>query len=105
MAEYLIQDTSLQNIADQVRTLIGTDSSMTPANMASNIQIANNQINTQTEIIEQIKTLLYDKITQVNNDRDLLLQLSLNSLKKSAEPPFSHEYIVDQWNKLIEEIS
>lgn len=51
---------------------------------------------------EMVTSFLYDKIIQVNNNRELLLRFSMNSLYKSAHPPFSHDYIVSQWNELIE---
>lgn len=62
MAEYLIQDTSLTSIASQIRTLIGTSSAMTPANMSSNIQQANNEVGTQENLISQIKSILYNAV-------------------------------------------
>ena len=54
---------------------------------------------------ERVTSFLYDKILQVNNDRELLLRFSMNSLSKSTQPPFSHDYIVNQWNELIETLS
>ena len=54
---------------------------------------------------ERVTRFLYDKIIQVNNDRELLLRLSFNSLYKSAQPPFSHDYIVNQWNELIQTLT
>ena len=51
---------------------------------------------------ERVTSFLYDKILQLNSDRDLLFRLSMNSLNKSTQPPFSHDYIVKQWNELIE---
>lgn len=54
---------------------------------------------------ERVTSFLYDKILQINSDRDLLVRLSMNSLNKSTQPPFSHDYIVNQWNELIETLS
>ena len=54
---------------------------------------------------ERVTSFLYDRIVKINNDRELLLRMSLNSFCKSSQPPFSHDYIVEQWNNLIQFLS
>jgi hypothetical protein len=45
MTEYIIQDTSLNNIADQIRSMTGLTSGMTPTEMAVNLSNYNIEIN------------------------------------------------------------
>ena len=67
MAEYLIQDTSLNNIADQVRSITGLTGSMTPAEMATNLSNYNTEINTllatQEAKIDELTAALEDKVS------------------------------------------
>lgn len=64
MAEYLIQDTTLTSIANQIRTLFDTTNGIDPANMAEAIGSANNEVNTQYNYIEQIKAALISKLSK-----------------------------------------
>lgn len=61
MAEYLIQDTTLTNIADEIRILYGTEDTMTPAVMTSNLNTFNTELGAinveQDGLIEQLKNL------------------------------------------------
>lgn len=61
MAEYLIQDTTLSNIGDEIRILYGTEETMTPAVMTSNLNTFNTELGAinveQDGLIEQLKNL------------------------------------------------
>ena len=61
MAEYLIQDTTLTGIADKIRVLSGTEETLTPAEMNSNLNTFNNELSAinveQDGLIEQLKNL------------------------------------------------
>jgi hypothetical protein len=46
MSEYLIQDTTLISLADNVRILNGSNKTMTPIEMASNLNNYNDELNT-----------------------------------------------------------
>ena len=54
MTEYLIQDTILTNLADKIRVLSGTEETLTPAEMDTNLTTANTEIGSQSDIIAQI---------------------------------------------------
>ena len=54
---------------------------------------------------ERICNFLVDKILLLYNNRELLTQMSINSLEMSNSAPFSKEYIVSQWKHLLNEIS
>ena len=60
---YLIQDTTLINIADQVRTLQGTTDEMSTSSMIAGLQDVNTEIDDQAELISQIVESLINKIT------------------------------------------
>lgn len=64
MAEYLIQDTTLTSIADQIRTLFEVTDRIDPAYMADAISSANSEVNTQYNYIEQIKATLISKLAK-----------------------------------------
>lgn len=64
MAEYLIQDTTLTSIANQIRTLFEATEGIDPAYMADAINFANSEVNTQYNYIEQIKTALISKLAK-----------------------------------------
>ena len=64
MAEYLIQDTTLTSIANQIRTLFETTDGIDPADMADVISSANSEVNTQYNYIEQIKAALISKLAK-----------------------------------------
>ena len=55
MAEYLIQSETLAAIGDQIRVLTGTENTMSPAVMNTNLQSANEEVNDQTDLISQIQ--------------------------------------------------
>lgn len=62
MAEYLIQGSTLTNIGDQVRELSGKTEQLTPDQMTSDLADANIEVNTQADLIAQIKTALDGKV-------------------------------------------
>lgn len=55
MAEYLIQGTTLTSIANEIRTLSGTEATLSPAEMRNKVNTANEEVNIQTDLITQIK--------------------------------------------------
>lgn len=61
MAKYLIQDTTLENIADEVRTLSGIEETMTPSKMKEKLNGANSAIQTEADLIAQILAALNSK--------------------------------------------
>ena len=61
MAKYLIEDTTLTNIADEVRELSGLSKPITPEYMINYLNAANADVGTQTEIIEEIAAALEGK--------------------------------------------
>lgn len=67
MAEYLIQDTTLTNLGNQVRTICDIKDTMSPNVMTNNLYIYNTDINTaigeQDDLISQIITALQNKAT------------------------------------------
>lgn len=61
MAEYLIQDTTLTAIADEVRTLSDVTDELSPSAMTVNVRNANSEISTQTELLAQVVSALVGK--------------------------------------------
>lgn len=61
MAEYLIQEETLTNLGDKIRILSGTEDTMTPAEMNTNLTEANTEVSTQADLIAQIATTLEGK--------------------------------------------
>lgn len=55
-------------------------------------------------IDDKIVHFIIDKVSLLVNDRELLTNMSLASYIKAHSAPFSEEYIVSQWNELIEEV-
>lgn len=62
MAEYLIQDTTLNNLGDSIRDLNDTTSTMTPAQMISTVDDAVDEIESQTALIAQCLSALEGKV-------------------------------------------
>ncbi len=48
MAEYLIKDTTLENLADKIRVLSGSEESITPIEMANELDIFTEDLNNVT---------------------------------------------------------
>lgn len=67
MSEYLIQEETLQGIADKIRVLSGTEGTMTPAEMQSDLDTFNTDMGTvvseQDDLIAQITAALENKVT------------------------------------------
>jgi hypothetical protein len=66
MAEYKLVNTEklesdLTNIADKIRILNGTTDKMSIDEMATNVGVANDEVITQTDLIEQIASVLDGK--------------------------------------------
>lgn len=60
MAEYLIQDTTLTNLGNSIRTLDGTTATLSPAEMKANLDTFNTELG---EIASTQDTLIADIIT------------------------------------------
>ena len=67
MAEYLIQGESLTAIADEVRELSGTITSLGLDDMTSNLSEANTEVSSQTDLIAQIQEALQGKAVGGDN--------------------------------------
>lgn len=67
MAEYLIQDTTLTSIADEIRTLSGTEETLSPEAMKEKVAEANENIVAEADLIAQIQTTLEGKSNIENN--------------------------------------
>lgn len=63
MAIYLASKESLTNIANKVRTLVGTKDTLNLTEIADNIHNANDEIGHQTDLITDIETTLDSKFT------------------------------------------
>ena len=61
MAKYFIQRENLVSIADEVRTISGVTNTLPINTMKSSLQEANNNINTESELISQIMSALQGK--------------------------------------------
>lgn len=61
MAEMLVQSESLTSIADKIRVLSGTEDGMSLNTMENHIDEANENVNTESELISQIMTALRGK--------------------------------------------
>lgn len=61
MARYFIQDETLTNLADKIRVLNGTEENMTPSQMDSELGDANDEVDTQSTLIDQLSEMLEGK--------------------------------------------
>lgn len=61
MAEYLIQEETLTAVADSIRDINGSADRITPSGMVTALEGVNTEVNTQTDIIEEIKEVLRTK--------------------------------------------
>jgi glycosyltransferase involved in cell wall biosynthesis len=56
------------------------------------------------KISDRIVSFLIDKIQLLNNDRELLEQMSINSYEKANSAPFDEDTIIRQWNEVFLEM-
>lgn len=92
MAKYLIQDTTLENIADEVRTLSGTEETMTPSEMKENLNGANSAIQEEANLIAQILLALEEKTNKT-------ITFSINGIEYTAEKNMTwHEWCNSSYN-------
>lgn len=68
MAKYFIQGETLTNLADKIRVLNGTEESMTPDEMNNGLVSANEEVNNQINLIDQINSLLQSKSIYDNGE-------------------------------------
>lgn len=61
MAKYVVDDSTMTNIADPVRTLMGLTGGLTPANMKTQLDSANTAVTSQADLIAQITAALEGK--------------------------------------------
>lgn len=61
MADYLIQEETLTNIANEIRELSGVEYEMSPVAMKNFLDLVNEETDTQSELIESIKSALVGK--------------------------------------------
>ena len=61
MARYLIEDTTLTDIANNIRSFTDSNELLSPTNMISDLSEANEHINTQTNLINHIQSALIGK--------------------------------------------
>lgn len=61
MAEYLIQDTTMQAIANPIKSMTGSSSALTPAQIGAAAEDANTEVGTQADLMSQIITALEGK--------------------------------------------
>lgn len=61
MAEYIVQDTSLTPIADEIRVLSGVSNKLSLSAMAKNTKDANSEVDTQTDLLAQVLEALSGK--------------------------------------------
>lgn len=75
-------------------------------NNIPNPEVWNNRKKTiySKQISLEITQFLIDKIRLLYYNRNLLMDLSVNSFHKAQNPPFSEKYIVGQWNELLKKL-
>ena len=61
--DMFIKNTTLISLADKIRVLSGSEDTMTPVVMASNVDEANTEVDTQADLIAQIFAVLEEKFT------------------------------------------
>ena len=61
MSEYIIKETTLSSIGDGVRNITGEVDKLTPEQMTTNLLTAYDELNSQSELIEQLEAALESK--------------------------------------------
>lgn len=92
MAKYLIQDTTLTSIADEIRTLSGTEETLSPEAMKENLNGANSAIQEEANLIAQILLALEAKTNKT-------ITFSINGIEYTAEKNMTwHEWCNSDYN-------
>ena len=73
MADYLIKGETLTNIADEVRELSGTTIPKTTSSMLSDINAANTEISSQSNIIDQILSAV-DELPEAGSGSETVVE-------------------------------
>ena len=78
MAEYLIQDSTLINLADKIRVLSGEEGTMTPAEMGNTVDTFNTELGEivmeQDTLIAQLAAALNGKVAGGGGNAEPVLQ-------------------------------
>lgn len=69
MSEYLIQGETLTELGDKIRVLSGIEGTMLPSEMTANVQSANDEVDAQAALIEQLSAALDGKVASGNIER------------------------------------
>lgn len=92
MSKYLIQDTTLTSIADEVRTLSGIEETLSPEAMKENLNGANSAIQEEANLIAQILLALEAKTNKT-------ITFSINGIEYTAEKNMTwHEWCNSDYN-------
>lgn len=52
-------------------------------------------------IDERIVNFLYEKLSVLNSNRDMLEKMALNSYKRASQGEFSEDYIINKWKEVL----
>ena len=93
MAKYFIQDETLTNLADKIRVLNGTEESMTPSQMDSELGDANDEVDAQSTLIDQLSEMLDGKAaggdvtseTNAYTNKLVTLETAINQLETELQ--------------------
>lgn len=79
--QYLIQGSTLNNIANQIQILVSDTSAFTPIEMTSQLETANSEITEQTDLIRQILEKLNAETTYINTEWTFDDPINIEALK------------------------
>lgn len=105
MNEYLIQGETLTELGDKIRVLTGTENSMTPIQMTSNVQSANEEVDAQSVLIDQLSAALEGKAGGSNSEVISSVNTctvtinSFNNIEALSYTAFENEKIVTKFIK------
>lgn len=92
MTKFIIQDTTLQGIADTVREIAGVNETLSPSEMIENLDGANNAIQEEANLIAQILLALEAKTNKT-------ITFSINGIEYTAEENMTwHEWCNSNYN-------